>query len=506
MATVAPLASGARPEHRGLSFWMDRVLEELESVRSSPDADAVHDLRVAIRRSRSVAAAMEEVDPDPAWSEMRTVARKLFRSLGALRDAQVLKEWLKKLAPETDAVRAHLQAAFESNEPKLRENALRAAGKFDPKTWKRIDRKLRQRARLVPPESLAAECLTLERFEQARDLHAKALRTEKPRPWHALRIGLKRFRYTVESLLPEHYNLWSDNLKRLQDLLGELHDLDVLAEMVRNSDFLDTEDSLKLWHEIIEHERHERIETYRQLTLGKTSLWNIWRSGLPTNGRVELAAMARLRATARAVDPHTRRTSQVSRIAVAVFDALKRADSASAFADASFRRILLAAARLQGVGAADTERSPQKAARKFLLGLPIPPGWSQEEWDLLAYAVRYHRGAEPKSKSGAFAKLAVDRQNKVRALAGVLRVARALRKCGVEGGAGLRAEKSTDAIVLRVPGLVDDVDTASRLAVSKHLLESYLGISLIVKPAAKPDKVIALPPRQVPEISVAASD
>jgi hypothetical protein len=76
----------------------------------------------------------------------------------------------------------------------------------------------------------------------------------------------------------------------------------------------------------------------------------------------------------------------------------------------------------------------------------------------------------------------------------------------VESGAGLRAEKSTDAIVLRVPGLVDDVDTASRLAVSKHLLESYFGISLIVKPAANRDKVLALPPRQVPEFSVAASD
>jgi CHAD domain-containing protein len=485
---------------------MDRVLKELENVRSSPDTDAVHDLRVAIRRCRSVAAAMEEIDPDPAWPEMRKVARKLFRSLGALRDAQVLNEWVKKLAPESDAVRTQLQAAFESNEPKLRENVIRTASKFDPKIWKGLERKLRQRARLVPHGSLAAECLALERFEQAKELHAKALRTEKPRPWHALRIGLKRFRYTVESLLPERYNLWSDNLKRLQDLLGEVHDLDVLAERVRKSDVLDTEDSLKLWHEVIHRERHERIETYRQFTLGKTSLWSIWRSGLPTNGRIETAAMARLRATARAVDPHPRRTSQVSRIAVAVFDALRRANAAPAFSEASLRRIMLAAARLLGVGDADTERSPQKAARKFLRSLPIPPGWTQEEWDLLALAVRYHRGAEPKAKSGAFSRISAEQQDNVRAVAGVLRLARILRKCGVEGGAGIRAEKSTDAIVLRVPGLVDDVDTASRLAASKHLLETYLGISLIVKPAAKPDTVIAMPPRQVQEIPVAASD
>src|SRR5882724_7205912 len=365
MATVTPLSSGAHPEHRGFSFWMDRVLAELKNVRSSSDADAVHDLRVAIRRCRSVAAVMEEVDPDPAWPAMRKVARRLFRSLGALRDAQVMDEWVKKLAPETDHVRAHLQTTFESRMAALRGNAQRAAGKFDEKAWRRLERTLRQRSRLVPVDSLAAECLALERFEKARELHAKALRTEKPKPWHALRIGLKRFRYTVESLLPEHYAVCSDDLKRLQDMLGEIHDLDVLTEVVNKSDFLETEDSLKLWQEIIERERNQRIETYRQLTLGKTSLWNLWRSGLPTNGRVEAAALARLRATARAVDPHVRRTSQVSRVAVALFDAFKRANSATAFRDATLHRVLLSAARVHGLGNADAGKSPQKAARKF---------------------------------------------------------------------------------------------------------------------------------------------
>ncbi len=507
MATLTALASGARPEHRGLSFWMDRVVKELEEIRSSRDAYAVHDLRVAIRRCRSVAAVMEEVDPDPAWRAMRKVPRKLFRKLGALRDAQVMDEWVKKLAPETDPVRTHLQVSFESSEPSLRDDALRVATKFDLKSWKRLERTLRQRSRLVPIDSLAAECLALERFEITRELHAKALRTEKSKPWHSLRIGLKRFRYTVESLLPEHYAVWSDDLKRLQDMLGEIHDLDVLTEVVNKSDFLETEDSLKLWQEIIERERNQRIETYRQLTLGKTSLWNIWRSGLPTNGRVEAAALARLRATARAVDPHVRRTSQVSRVAVALFDAFRRADAATAFRDAALHRVLLAAARLHGVGDADAGKSPQKAARKFLLTLPVPPGWSSDDWELLALAVRYHRGAEPRAKDRAFSKLSPAQQDSVRVLAGVLRLARALRKCGVLTGAGLRAEKSTDAIVLSVPGLTDDIDTAARLAAGKHLLEDYLRMPLIVKTGAKkPGKVVALEPRPTPEFAVIASD
>ena len=506
MATVAPISAGAHAEHRDLSFWMDRVLKELENFRPSPDADTVHDLRVAIRRCRSVAAAMEEVDPDPAWPAMRKAARKLFRSLGALRDAQVRNEWVKKLAPETDPVRAHLQATFETSEPQLREQALRVAHKFDQKAWKRLARTLRQRSRFVPPGSLAAECLALERFESAKELHAKALRTEKPKPWHALRIGLKRFRYTVESLLPEQYAVWSENLKRVQDLLGEVHDLDVLSETVNRSDFVETEDSLKLWRQAIALERHERTETYRQLTLGKTSLWNLWRAGLPTNGRIEAAADALLRATARAIDPHAGRTSQISRIAVAIFEALKRTDAAPAFRDGSMRRILQAAARLHGIGAANADKSPQKTASKFVLDLAVPPGWSNQEWELLATVVRYHRGPEPSRKRGPFSKLSEEQQNRVRALAGVLRLARALRKCGIETGAGLRAEKSGEAFVLRVPGLADDVETASCLAAGKHLLEEYLGMPLILKPIVKHAGVVALAPRQTPDLEVVASD
>jgi len=504
LSTVTPLQAGAHTEHRDLSFWMDQVLKELESVHASASMDAVHDLRVAIRRCRSVAAAMEEIDPDPAWPAMRKAARKLFRALGALRDAQVMDEWVKKLGPETDPVRAHLQGSFEAKEPQLREEALRGVDKFDTKLWKHLARTLRQRSRFAPAGSLAAECLGLERFESAKELHAKALRTEKPKPWHALRIGLKRFRYTVESLLPEQYAIWSEHLKRVQDLLGEIHDLDVLSEVVKKSEFVETEDSLNVWTEIIGRERQECIRTYRQLTLGKTSLWNVWRAGLPTNGRVEAAAEARLRATARAIESHASRTSQVSRIAVALFETLKRADAGAAFREHPLRRILLAAARLHGAGAANAEKSPQKAARKFIRGLPLPPGWNNEEWELLATVVRYHRGREPTKKKGSFAKLSTEQQNCVRALSGVLRLALTLRKCGVESGAGLRAEKSPETIVLRVRGLTDDVETAARLAAGKHLLEEYLGMPLILKPVVKQGKVVALPTPPTPQFFMAS--
>ena len=297
MSTVLAVP-GAPPAHRGLSHWMERVLKELEHVRKDPAADPVHDLRVAIRRCRSVAAVMQEVDPDPAWSELRQVPKKLFRRLGALRDAQVMDEWVKQLAPSEDPLRTKLHAAYAANEPELRRRALRAVEKFEQKYWARLERKLRKRARLVPCSGLAAQCLSVERFEEAKELHTRAQRTDNPKAWHELRIGLKRLRYTIESLLPEQYALWSDNLKRLQDLLGEVHDLDVLAATIKEVASQDTTDIQNTWEETIHRERNQRIETYRQLTLGRTSLWNDWRHGLPQGKRLALAAMARLRATA----------------------------------------------------------------------------------------------------------------------------------------------------------------------------------------------------------------
>jgi CHAD domain-containing protein len=504
MSTVLTVP-GAPSAHRGLSHWMERVLKELDHVRKDPAADPVHDLRVAIRRCRSVGAVLQEVDPDPAWPEMRKVPRKLFRRLGELRDAQVMDEWVKQLSGDGDPLRTKLHATFAAQEPELRQRALRAVEKFEEKYWGRLEKKLRKRARLVPCSSLAAQCLAVERFEEAKELHTRAQRTDKPKAWHELRIGIKRLRYTVESLLPEQYALWSENLKRLQDLLGEVHDLDVLAATVKDIASQDTTDVQNAWAERIHRERSQRIETYRQLTLGKTSLWNDWRHGLPQGKRLALAAMARVRAMARATDMRPRRTAQISRISIGLFDALRRTHAAPAFNEQAMRRVLRVAARLHGVGPAGLAKSPPKAAMRFLRDLPLPPSWTLEEWELVGWTIRYHRGAEPAADRGRFSRLGEDEQKNVQALAGVLRLARALRKCDVNTSEGLRAEKSADAITLHVPGLKDSAQNAARLAAAKHLLEAYVAKPLILKPALRLENVVDLLEQFQQHRSVAAS-
>ncbi len=475
---------------------MDRTLKELDKVREAPDSDAVHDLRVAIRRCRSLAAVMEEVDPDPAWPKMRKLGRKLFRQLGELRDAQVLEEWTRKLSSEADPVRNMLLDDFGKRAVELRDTALRAAGKFDQKAWKQYERNLRRRARLVPTDGRAAECLALERLEAARDLHGHASRLAKPTAWHALRIGVKRFRYTVESLLPARYEAWGEDLKKLQDLLGEVHDLDVLSEKVVQIVGPELVAEQALWAGRIAKERGQRIEIYRGMTSGEGALWHKWHTGLPQGRRLEAAGLARLRVTSRAMDGNQRRTSQIARLTLRVFDALRRVDAARVFKERELRKIACAAGWIHGIGVSLDAKQPQKAGRKFLRKMAVPAGWTREEWELLSLVVRYHRGGQPKAKHKEFSALNEVDQRRVSALAGVLRLARALKKCGVESTTGLRVDKSVDAVIVQAPGLVDSEEVAARLAIGKHLLETCLELPLIVKAAPTAQNVLELPKRE----------
>ncbi len=497
---------GSRAEIRGLQYWMERALKELDSVRKSPEPDAVHDLRVAIRRCRSVAAVMKEVDPNPAWPDMRKLGRKLFRQLGELRDTQVLEEWTKKLGPESDAIRERLLTALAAQEKELQVAALKAVDKFDQKSWKKLERKLQRRSRLVTSDGLAAACLALERLEAAKELHVRALRAEKPEAWHELRMGVKRFRYTVESLLPARYEDWGGNLKRVQDLLGEVHDLDVLSGRIKEIPG-DLEESRSAWAERIATQRHERIELYRRWTIGEGGLWQYWRSGLPEGNRLTTASQARLRATARALEVNTRRVTVVSRLAMRLFEALAKLHAEEALAKRDVRKIMMAAARLHGIGAGLDAEARQKATRKFLQRLVLPPGWTETEWELLVNVVRYHRGGLPDVNHKSFARLRPEEQKLIATLAGVLRLARSLCKSGVASATGLRVEKSVDALIVAVPGLEESEENAARLAAGKYLLESSVGLPVIVKAAPLLPKIVQLPRKEeLPPASAAASD
>ncbi|MFY9753046.1 MAG: CHAD domain-containing protein [Candidatus Acidiferrales bacterium] len=279
MASVSLISTAVPARRAGLEFWMQRVLELAVQVRGDWNAEAVHDLRVAIRRCRTMAEALAEVNPDPGWKKIKKVTRDLFRALGSLRDAQVAREWIKKLSDPGDSVRKHMLRIAAQQETTRRRESLRELDRFDRKGWKKWARKLPDRSQFFPAESVVFQRLALSRLHDSVELYQRARRGRSRVAWHRLRIGLKQFRYVVENFLPQRYEVWGGDLKRMQDLLGEVHDLDVLrADLVRHHAGMDAI-AVEAWLKKIEAARKTRLEEFRLRVSDKESLWLVWRAG-----------------------------------------------------------------------------------------------------------------------------------------------------------------------------------------------------------------------------------
>src|SRR5271165_1613282 len=141
-STSAQKEAPAPEKKSGLGYWAARVLEEADKASHDFAVDPVHDLRVAIRRCRSMADGFLALDPDPAWRQMKKLGKGLFASLGDLRDTQVMMEWIEKLSPEDDPLRHILLATLRQKEDALKLVAKEAVSSFDRKRWMALNAKL----------------------------------------------------------------------------------------------------------------------------------------------------------------------------------------------------------------------------------------------------------------------------------------------------------------------------------------------------------------------------
>lgn len=287
MAHSIPISSGASGKRIGLEAWMERVLEKAEEARDGWDADAVHDLRVAMRRCRTMADALSEVNPGPGWRKLKKATRGLFSRLGTLRDTQVEKEWLKRLGAPDDPIRRHMLRALTAQEHRQREEAARALGKFERKEWRKSSKHLAEMARFFPLESVVFQRLALSSLNEAVALHRRARKSRSRVAWHRLRIGLKQFRYIVENFLPARYAAWGEDLSHMQDLLGDVHDLDVLRTEIRRRCPERDAAGVTAWLEKIESERRARLDEFRVKTNDKEFLWLAWRGGLQGGNTIQ---------------------------------------------------------------------------------------------------------------------------------------------------------------------------------------------------------------------------
>jgi CHAD domain-containing protein len=487
MPGAASRSAKAKPKV-GLRAWMERVLEECDRAAVGFEADPVHDLRVALRRCRSLADGLIALDSDPSWKEMKKAGRKLFRALGELRDMQVMQEWIEKLrfAEEdaelgaTDPVAQKLLDHIHAREAECKLLAWKDLNQFDRKRWRQWSRTLPGRAARVRPGSVVYLHLALEKWAAAYELHKRAIRTRSQVALHELRIGIKRFRYTVENFLPQHHVRWGDDLKKLQDLLGEVHDLDVLWTTALAVQAFPDMESRKRWREKLNGERNRRIERYREMMIGPQSLWRTWRAELPSGLQLRAAALGRLRVWAGFLDPDFAHSQRVAQLSLQLHEGLAHAGIIRHDFAADTRDVLQAAAFMHDVGKSKGQGGHQKKSYRMIRKLARPLGWSARELELAAVVARYHRGALPRPRAAAMQALELPDRHLAMQLAGVLRLANALdTRTGVPPK--LEVELRDRVVVVQSTGYAPLDRAAESIAAARHLLETVIRHPVMVK-------------------------
>jgi exopolyphosphatase/guanosine-5'-triphosphate,3'-diphosphate pyrophosphatase len=140
------------------------------------------------------------------------------------------------------------------------------------------------------------------------------------------------------------------------------------------------------------------------------------------------------------------------------------------------RELLEAAALLHDVGYHISAEQHHKHS-EYIIRNATMPGFTNDEAELLAAIARYHRKSHPKKKHPWFALLTPDEQQRVRVLAGILRIAEGLDRRLQQVVLGATATTSGGGdieIYLRTGGQVPDIELwgAER---RKGLLEEAVG-------------------------------
>ena len=468
----------------GLAYWMQEALDQRDKVAEDFGADPVHDLRTALRRCRSMADGIRVFDRNPAWKKMRKAGKELFSSLGDLRDTHVMGQWVEQLAPAGDTAGKILADFVASQEQKLKKDAATALQGFDPRQWKSWATELPRRSARIPIDGPVFTHLALERWQEARALHSQALRNRTKTAFHQLRIGIKRLRYTVENFLPRLHEQWGKDLKELQDILGEVHDLDVLWQTATSiKAFPDAETRMR-WRSRILQERGQRLEAYREKMVGRDSLWPIWRSRLPQPEELRSLALERLQIWASFLDPGAAHAKHVADLALQLYDSSAVDRILRGPKRETYRYILRAAALMHDVGRSKVKTGHHKVSERLIRKLDPPLGWTSDEIRITALVARYHRGALPNETQNRFAAIPQSKQRLVQFLGGLLRLACASDR--QHDGQIRRFEvKSSDPVLtIRAEGYTEYSSLAEHLAGARHLLELACQRPVLILPLA----------------------
>lgn len=224
-----------------LRVQFQQVLAHEAGTRLGQDPEALHDMRVAMRRMRAALKTFRDFLPARVVRLARELAW-LSAALGKVRDVDVqlarLHAWQQSLEPAERPTLDALSARLERRRETARRRMLVALdSRRHGRLVQRVQRELGRGPGRLPEAGRRAAAIEapeiVTRRYKSLIKHGRRIEpTSPPEQYHRLRIRCKSLRYAVEF----HAELWGQPARKLvrstvalQDLLGEHQDA-VVAE------------------------------------------------------------------------------------------------------------------------------------------------------------------------------------------------------------------------------------------------------------------------------------
>ncbi len=284
--TVLPEDPMALVAWRVFSQQFSRMLSLEKATRKGEDIEALHDMRVSVRRMRAAEKVFEAYLDSEKLEPHINGLKKTLGAVGDVRDLDVfqekVEEYIKKLPSEHEHDLDLLFAVLAGEKEKARENMLAYfnSGKYAsfkkefsdflsvpeawalPTTTQKRDA-IPYRVRDVLPSILYARYADISSYsEWVEGPHVSVERL------HRLRIAAKGLRYTLEffeDMIGENAKTMVEELKNFQDHLGNLHDavvaIDLLGSFLETGEWGSLENG-KISGEKELSENTEKIEGY----------------------------------------------------------------------------------------------------------------------------------------------------------------------------------------------------------------------------------------------------
>ncbi len=246
---LSPNMTTQRAVVKILRDLINTIRQNEEGIIKDVDTEFLHDLRVAVRRTRSLFSQVKSVFSQEITDRAKREFSTLGKKTNKLRDLDVYllkkKDYINMLPSD---LRPGIEPVFRRIETERKEEQKKLARYLNSPSYKKIivfwdnfleDQDLEgfmSHNSAVPAADTAKRSI-LKRYKKITE-HGGTINDQTPDPdIHSLRIECKKLRYLLEffsSLFAKkEITLMIDHLKKLQDNLGDFNDLYVQQESLR---------------------------------------------------------------------------------------------------------------------------------------------------------------------------------------------------------------------------------------------------------------------------------